>query len=242
MNIQIDSSTLLPVPMKRQLFLDQDVTSDSLGLIIEQVIDINENDEYLTKLYAIHGLDYKPKPFKLYINSFGGDLYSCLGFLSFMTANPTPIDTVVTGCAMSAAFLIAITGTHRTCYQNASYMAHQLSFDGSESSTLKRAAADAIEGVRLQKVMESHVLKHTKLPKAKLKKIYDNQIDLYFDAEDAIKFCMVDEVIPDRNNAVKAKILQSTNIGKSGDIGTSPVVCDPVGPEQSVIQNQEHSN
>jgi ATP-dependent Clp protease protease subunit len=241
MNIQVDTTQFLPIPAKRQLFLDQDVDSDSLGLIIEQVTAINEDDEYLKKIYAIHGLDYKPKPFKLHINSFGGDLYSCLGFLSFMTANPTPIDTVVTGCAMSAAFLIAISGTHRTCYKNATYMAHQLSFDGSESSTLKCAAADAVEGVRLQKVMEAHVLKYSKLPKAKLKKIYDNQIDLYFDADDAIKYGMVDEVIQDRNEK-QTKILQNTNPRKSGDVSETPIVCNPTGPEQSVVQDQVSSD
>jgi len=56
-------------PKERNLFLAQQVDQESIAKITKEIIDINENDEYLKKVYAIDGLTYDPAPIKLYISS-----------------------------------------------------------------------------------------------------------------------------------------------------------------------------
>jgi len=106
----------LPSPIPRNLFLAKQVDQDSINSISKAIIEINEDDEYLSKIYSAHDLIYNPKPIKLYIDSYGGYVYQCMGLLGIMKASKAPIHTIVTGCAMSCGFLISVSGHKRFGY------------------------------------------------------------------------------------------------------------------------------
>ena len=91
----------LPLPKNRNLYLAKQVDQASMNSLTKSILEINENDEYLSKLYAVHDLDYKPRPIKLYIDSYGGAVYQCFGLLGVMEKSNTPVHTIVTGAAMS---------------------------------------------------------------------------------------------------------------------------------------------
>jgi ATP-dependent Clp protease protease subunit len=90
----------LPEPKERNLFLAKQVDQDSINQISKAIIAINEDDEYVSKIYNAHDFEYKPKPIKLYIDSYGGLVYQCMGLLGIMKASKIPVHTIVTGCAM----------------------------------------------------------------------------------------------------------------------------------------------
>ncbi len=115
----------IPLPKERKLYLAKQVDQASIGALTQQILDINQDDEYLKKLSEISGFIYLPKPIELYIDSYGGVVYQCFGLLSVMKKSKTPVHTIVTGCAMSCGFMIAITGHRRICYEKATYMYHQ---------------------------------------------------------------------------------------------------------------------
>ena len=46
----------LPVPRGRNLYLPKQVNQESMHDLTKNIIEINENDEYLKKIYAIHDL------------------------------------------------------------------------------------------------------------------------------------------------------------------------------------------
>ena len=112
----------LPAPKDRNLYLAKQVDQESINAITKSIVEICDNDEYITKLYALHDLTYIPKPIKLYIDSYGGQVYQCLGLLGVMKHAKTPVHTIVTGCAMSCGLLISISGQKRFGLPKSTYL------------------------------------------------------------------------------------------------------------------------
>ena len=183
----------IELPRSRTLFLNKQVDQDSIGEITKQIIQINEEDENTKRLASLHYFEYTPQPIKLYIDSYGGSVYQCLGLLSVMEKSKTPLHTIVTGCAMSAGFMILICGHKRFGYRLSTPLYHQVStgFWG----TLKDMEAEIEETRRLQKVLEDIVLDRTKITKDKLKQVYDGKKDWFMSANEALKLGVVDEII-----------------------------------------------
>ena len=63
---------VLKLPKNRDLFFTKQVDQSSIGELTQKIIEINQDDEHLKKLYKVYGLDYNPEPIKLYIDSYGG--------------------------------------------------------------------------------------------------------------------------------------------------------------------------
>ena len=99
-------SIALPKPKVRNLYLPEQVNQESMNKLTKAIIEINEDDEYLKKLYGINDAEYKPRPIKMYIDSYGGAVYQCFGLLGVMDKSQTAIHTIVTGAAMACGFMI----------------------------------------------------------------------------------------------------------------------------------------
>jgi ATP-dependent protease ClpP protease subunit len=92
----------LTSPKERVLHLAQQVDQASINAITKSIIEINESDAHISKISEVHGFTYNPKHIELYIDSYGGYVYQCLGLVGIMRACKTEIHTIVTGCAMCA--------------------------------------------------------------------------------------------------------------------------------------------
>jgi ATP-dependent Clp protease protease subunit len=119
-------STTIPLPSNRRFLFSKEVTAESISELSERILEVNEEDEFLTKLYHIHELTYIRKPLKIFLDSPGGFVYCCFGLLSIMDKSKTPIHTIATGAAMSCGFLILIHGHRRFAYEHATPMYHQV--------------------------------------------------------------------------------------------------------------------
>lgn len=62
----------IPAPKPRTLYLSSQVDQSSMAMISTSILDINSNDEYISKMAEIHGMVYNPKPIQIYIDSYGG--------------------------------------------------------------------------------------------------------------------------------------------------------------------------
>lgn len=183
----------LPTPMNRNLFLAKQVDQASINELSKAIIAINEDDEFISKIYAAHDLSYLPKPIKLYVDSYGGYVYQCFGLLGIMKASKAPIHTIVTGCAMSCGFLISIAGHKRFGYPKSTYLYHQVS--GGVIGKAKDMEEDVIETMRLQKMLEDHTLEFTKITAKRLEKVYKGKKDWFIDTDEALKLRIIDEII-----------------------------------------------
>lgn len=183
----------LSKPEPRNLFLSQQVTQESINKISSDIIKINESDRILKRDYKIHGLKYKPEPIKLYVDSYGGLVYQCMGLLGIMATSKTEIHTIVTGCAMSCGFLISISAHKRFGYENSTYLYHQVS--SGASGTVTDMEEKLEEGKRLQSLVEKITLKQTNISEETLKKILKQKKDWYIDSKEALELGIIDKLI-----------------------------------------------
>lgn len=180
-------------PKNRNLYLSEQVDQESIEKIIKGIIEINESDEYLKKFGELYGFIYNAKPINLYIDSFGGNAYQAFGLISVIEKSKTEICTICTGAAMSAGFLILISGHKRFAYKYSTPLYHQVSsFKG---GTLKDLEDDVIETKRLQKMMEKLILEKTYISKEKLKQVYTEKLDWYMGSDEALKLGVIDEIL-----------------------------------------------
>lgn len=186
-------SLQLPIPKDRTIYLAQQVDQTSINNITKSIIEINEDDVYISRIAEIHGFEYKPKPIELFIDSYGGYVYQCLGLLNIMQKSKVPVHTIVTGCAMSCGFLIAIAGQKRYCFEGSTFMYHQVS--SGAIGKLKDMEEDVMETKRLQKIIEDHTLARTKMTTKDLEKCYNEKRDWYMTSKQALKHGVVDSII-----------------------------------------------
>ena len=187
------TTNTLPIPKDRSLYLSKQVDQASINELTKSIIEINENDEHLCKLYGVYGLEYKARPIRIYIDSYGGQVYQCFGLIGVMENSNTPIHTVVTGAAMSCGFVILINGHRRLAYRHATPLYHQVSsgFFGK----VKDLEEKLEETKRLQKKIEEMTLRLTKISKKKLTEILKNKVDWFMTAESALELGVIDEIV-----------------------------------------------
>jgi ATP-dependent Clp protease protease subunit len=186
-------SSSLPLPKDRSLYLPDQVTQESMNKLTKSIVDINADDVLLKKLYAVHGLEYTPKPIQIYIDSYGGAVYQCFGLLGVMEKSETPIHTIVTGAAMSCGFMILISGHERFGYRLSTPLYHQVStgFYGNVQDMEEKLQ----ETKRLQKLIEEITLDKTNISKKKLADVLKNKVDWYMSAEEALELGVIDAII-----------------------------------------------
>jgi len=189
----METNNALPSPKDRSLYLAAQVTQKSMNELTKAIIRINESDRYLEKVYSIHDLEYQPKPIKIYIDSYGGAVYQCMGLLGVMGKSETPVHTIATGAAMSCGFMILICGHKRFGYEYSTPLYHQVSsgFWGK----VKDMEESLAETKRLQKKIEEITLDRTSISKKRLKEVLKNKIDWFMTAEEALTLGVIDEVL-----------------------------------------------
>lgn len=185
--------TNLPLPKDRSLFFTKQVDQSSIGDLTQKIVEINDDDTQLKKVYSIYNLKYEPEPIKIYIDSYGGNVYQCFGLLSVIERSKTPVHTIVTGCAMSCGFMMLISGHKRFAHKMSTPLYHQVStgFWG----TVKDMEERLEETKRLQKQIEDYTTEKTKIGKKKLKEILDNKKDWFMSAEEALELGVIDEIL-----------------------------------------------
>lgn len=181
------------MPKSRSLFFTEQVDQSTVSSITKKIIEINEDDELLLNQAGLIGFEYKPKPIKLYIDSYGGGIYSCMSLVSVMEQSKIPVHTICMGAAMSAGFIILISGHKRFAFKYSTPLYHQASTV--LFGTVKNIEEDLGETRRLQKLIEKITLNRTKISKERLKEVYEKKLDWYMTADEALKLSVVDEIL-----------------------------------------------
>lgn len=178
---------------ERNSYLCKGVNQESIEEITKGIVKINEEDDQYQKIYDFHGFPFKRQPIKVYLDTYGGFVYQTFGLVSVMERSKTPVHTIVTGCAMSAGFIILVCGHKRFAYELSTPLYHQAS--SGVWGTIKEIQDKYMEAKRIQKMMEDIVVRRTKITRPKLQEIYDTQKDWYMTAKEAKRLGVVDTVI-----------------------------------------------
>lgn len=180
-------------PKERDLFFTTQVEQSTIAALTQSIIAINNDDDDLEKIYSLNGFPYERKPIRLFIDSYGGVVYQCLGLIGVMEKSKTPIHTIVTGAAMSCGFIMLISGHKRFGYKYSTPLYHQVS--SWLMGTVQQIKEDFKETERLQMLLEDITIKKTNIKSEKLIEIKEKKIDWYMSAEEALKLGVIDEIL-----------------------------------------------
>ena len=132
-----------------------------------------------------------PEPITLYIHSYGGDLRQAIFFCDLIETSHVPIITVATGAAMSAGFLIFISGKRRYAFKHTKLLVHQgsgvIQGNYEEMDAAQKAYKKEVEG------MKDYILSHTDI----FEKTYDKhkKSDWYLTGEELLTYGVADALV-----------------------------------------------
>jgi ATP-dependent Clp protease protease subunit len=181
----------IPTPKERNLYLDTAVDLESTSKLIKEIHEINETDSYISGVYMLSGCKYIPKPINLYINTYGGDVYSALGLISVIETSKVPVHTIALGAAMSAGVLILISGHKRFAHSYSTLMEHETW--GFSIGNLSEIKNEAKELKRLNEICDTLILKKSNISRKELKR--KRKVDWFINSEDALIYGMIDYII-----------------------------------------------
>lgn len=171
----------------RVIYLTEEIKDKTIAEANKTLLKLIKEDNKKEKELK----EFKREPIEIYINSFGGSVYDALSLVDIIIHSKTPIHTIVTGYAMSAAFIIFICGTKRFMSKYATLLLHQVShYTGGKIGDLEITLA---EDQRLQKLLESIILERTKITSSQLEDNRKTKTDWYISLTEAIKLGCVDE-------------------------------------------------
>lgn len=159
----------------------------------ESVMRLNKELREMDKQHQRIAVDLdlkEPPPINIHIHSTGGELFSGFAGCDAILNCVSPVHTRIEGCAASAATLISLAGDHRSIGPNSFILIHQLSsgFWGKHDEW-----EDELTNLdNLMEQVKAIYLEHTKISYDELVKILKK--DLWFDAETALSYGLVDEI------------------------------------------------
>lgn len=169
---------------KRIFFIDYEL-DDSYELIelAKTIIKINFDDS----LIPVN----ERKPITIFIFSYGGDSNQASFFSDLLISSKTPVVTVATGVAMSAAFEIFLAGKKRYAFEHTQMLVH------SGSASFKGTAEQIEDAQKNYKKMldrsKDYVLERTSIDEKTFNK--NRNKDWYLTKEDFIKYHIVDKIV-----------------------------------------------
>lgn len=131
----------------------------------------------------------------IYINSVGGQVYSCMPLVDAIDSCKKPVNTVVMGYAYSAGAILLACGHkgNRKAHKHSSILIHEVS-----SATVGKVTQMEldIESTKSVNKMLINLLKdRTKLTKEDIKKYLESTRDHFLTPEQALSMGLIDQII-----------------------------------------------
>ena len=174
---------------ERIIFIGTPIDDEISNLIIAQMLFLEAEDN--------------TKDINFYINSPGGIVTSGLAIYDTMQYLRSPITTICIGQAASFGAVLLAAGDKgkRFALPNARIMIHQPL--GGAQGAATDIEIQTKEIMRIKKLLNEILVKHTGQPIAKIEK--DSDRDFYMSASEAVAYGLVDEVIVQKKGKEEKK-------------------------------------
>lgn len=165
-------------------------------IVITGTIREDSAAQFLEQITALECMDIS-KPISIYINTYGGSVDAALCMYDAMKSCCCSIVTVGIGKVMSAGVLLLAAGDkgNRFITENTRVMIHEIS--GIAIGAVSDMENSITETKRMQDVYIDILAKETNTSKTKLLK--DMMEETYMPAQDAVKYGIVDKIVPTRS-------------------------------------------
>lgn len=174
---------------ERAIWIDSDI-DDCTYEITKQIYEYNRQDKDIPV--------ESRKPIRIYINSFGGDLYQCFALISAIGASKTPVYTINTGVAMSAGMIILLSGHKRFAVKYSIAMCH--SGSGSVGGDFEQTQSAMDNYKKMVDTMKTYILERTKIDSKTLSRKWAK--DWYMFADEQVSLGVVNEIVEDISEVV----------------------------------------
>lgn len=191
-DVKLPDPSLLSYYNDRQdriIYIDSEI-DDCTYEITKQIYEYNRQDKDIP-------IENR-KPIKIYINSFGGDLYQCFALISAIGASKTPVYTINTGVAMSAGMIILLSGHKRFAVKYSIAMCH--SGSGSVGGDFEQTQSAMENYKKMVDTMKSYILERTKIDSKTLSRKWAKDWYLFSDEQESLG--VVDKIIDDISEVV----------------------------------------
>ena len=177
-------------PELRVIGLYSDVSDEKIAELTQAILYLNEVNRILPE-------GKKKKPIEFYINTYGGSADDMFALYDVMekVKEETDIHTVGVGKVMSAGTLLLAAGTKgkRRIGKNCRVMIHNVS--AGNIGTLPTLANELEAIQQLQDDYISAMVENTKFTRKKLEKLLSQKVNIYLDAEEAVRYGLADEIM-----------------------------------------------
>lgn len=173
-----------PEPKKRNLLISDEISQGTVGSMIKEIFEINEDDDQKIDTYK----DWDRSPIMLFINSNGGSVYSGLALVDVIKQSKTPVYTICIGSCMSMGLWIWLAGEKRFVGENSTLMFHDLTkLTYGKSEALKQELS---EMTRLQKILMDTIVSRSSIKEDALIDYIERKAEWYISAEEAISLSL----------------------------------------------------
>jgi ATP-dependent Clp protease protease subunit len=164
---------------ERIIFLGTAIDDQVANIIVAQLLFLNHEDP--------------EREIQMYINSPGGVIYAGLAIYDTMQMISNPISTVAVGVTASFGTVLLTAGTkgRRYALPNATIHMHQPLGGAQGQATDIEIQAKQI--MRLKSLLNGIMSKHTGQPLETI--LHDTDRDYYLDAQQAVEYGLVDQVL-----------------------------------------------
>lgn len=166
----------------RTFYIDYEIDEDySLVELAKIIIQMNIEEKDVEN----------PNPIRLFIHSYGGDIEQALFFCDLVKSSKIPVITIGMGVAMSAGFLIFLSGKKRYAFEHTSMLVHS-------GSAAFQGTAEQIEEAQKNykkqiEQMKSYILANTSIDEKTFNK--NRNKDWYLSSDELLKYGVIDEII-----------------------------------------------
>jgi ATP-dependent Clp protease protease subunit len=172
-------------------FLEDGIDIDNRKVQIFQDIDQKLSAKVISGIQLMLAKN-KENPIDIYINSFGGDIYSGFGLYDFISLLDVQITITVVGCAMSAASVVLMAGDVRKMTKNSRLMLHTTS--GGVEGKSYEIITDGEEHKVLHNQMCELYGDRSKVTSKQWKKDLE-YVDKFYSAKKALELGLIDEIL-----------------------------------------------
>jgi ATP-dependent Clp protease protease subunit len=181
----------------REIVINSPIDEDIIERVVIQILNFNKLDAMQDEaLFEATGKEIETyhlkKPIKIFINSIGGNIDEAFSVVSAIATSKTPVFTYGLGKCWSAGFLILLAGHQRFAQPYANLMYHQGS--GGYAGEFGKHEAVIEEYKRIQLMVEDFVKSRTKIPKKKLKEVFEHKLDWFMTAKEALELGVIDGI------------------------------------------------
>lgn len=182
----IEEMKLKSAMRDRKIYFNEEVTRDSVFKIVH----------LLDKIVKLDKEENKKDDIEIILDCEGGDIYSGLSLASkiiHLKEVGYKVNITVNSIAMSMAFLFVAIGSKRSAYKYATLMIHQP--NAGTWGRLQDIQEDVDEFCRTWDLYKKIIKENTKITDVELERLKKEKRDWYMDAETALKYGVIDEII-----------------------------------------------